>query len=66
MKKTRREFLTSISATVAVGAVAQASGYRLEDDPLGVRGDFPVVDEGIYLDGSAITFGTNVQELLLR
>ncbi len=33
----------------------RASGLQSADDPLGVRGDFPVVDEGIYLNSPYIT-----------
>ena len=55
MEYTRREFLESMSAVAALGAVACAPEAQLDDDPLGVRGDFPVVDEMTYLDSAYIT-----------
>ncbi|MDH3732697.1 MAG: aminotransferase class V-fold PLP-dependent enzyme [Gemmatimonadota bacterium] len=58
--KTRREFLGSVSAAAAIAALPRGSSAlgsiaEWSGDPLGVRPDFPVVDEGIYLDGAYIT-----------
>jgi len=70
MDLTRREFIGSVSAAAAVkGLPGQAlsaeegktmsssSSFSLSsaDDPLGVRGDFPIVEENIYLDSAYIT-----------
>ena len=54
---TRRAFLEVVSLSTAaaltgVGCNAQA---HPGDDPLGVRQDFPVVQEGIYLNAPYIT-----------
>lgn len=55
MKQTRREFLETLSAAAAVRALPRVAGEPLDDDPLGVRADFPVVTEGVYLDSPYIT-----------
>ncbi len=55
MTQTRREFLGTVSAAAAVGALPRRSSPDPLDDPLGVRADFPVVEESIYLDGPYIT-----------
>ena len=55
MDYTRREFLGSVSAAAAIGGVARAANAQVSDDPLGVRRDFPVVDEMTYLDSAYIT-----------
>ncbi len=62
MRKTRREFLGAMSAATAVAALPHptgitSAGARVSSrrDPLGVRADFPVVDEMTYLDGAYIT-----------
>ncbi|MDE2710245.1 MAG: aminotransferase class V-fold PLP-dependent enzyme, partial [Acidobacteriota bacterium] len=50
MKATRREFLGSVSAATVLTPSRPASPAETGDDPLGVRGDFPVVEEGVYLN----------------
>ncbi len=50
MKATRREFIGSVSATAVLTPPRPASPAAADDDPLGVRGDFPVVEEGVYLN----------------
>ncbi len=50
---TRREFIGSVSAA-AVGTRMRPENPVVGDDPLGVRGDFPVVEEGVYLDSAYI------------
>ena len=50
MKTTRREFIGSVSAAAAIARPALGAPAPSEDDPLGVRGDFPVVEESVYLD----------------
>lgn len=56
MEYTRREFLQSVSAAAAVaGATSAPLDARQNDDPLGVRGDFPVVRQGTYLNSPYIT-----------
>ena len=55
MDYTRREFLGTVSAAAALGGVARAADAQVSDDPLGVRRDFPVVDEMTYLDSAYIT-----------
>ncbi len=64
MRKTRREFLGTVSSAAALAALPPVSRARsgglgsavgTTSDPLGVRPDFPVVDEHVYLDGAYIT-----------
>ncbi len=55
MDYTRREFLGTVSAAAALGGVARVADAQVSDDPLGVRRDFPVVDEMTYLDSAYIT-----------
>ncbi len=63
MALSRRDFIGNVSAAAAIGGLRPASLAALEsrdnavsaDDPLGVRRDFPVVEEGIYLDSAYIT-----------
>jgi len=55
MTHTRREFLGTVSAAAALSGIPRPSGFVSDDDPLGVRADFPVVEESIYLDGPYIT-----------
>ena len=55
MTPTRRRFLETVSATAVYVSIPSPSRRRSVDDPLGVRRDFPVVDEGVYLDGAYIT-----------
>ncbi|MDE0394642.1 MAG: aminotransferase class V-fold PLP-dependent enzyme [Gammaproteobacteria bacterium] len=51
MKATRREFIGSVSAAAVLTPPRPASPAVANDDPLGVRGDFPVVEEEVvYLD----------------
>jgi len=52
---TRREFIGTVSAAAAVSGVRPKMILPAGDDPLGVRGDFPVVQEGVYLDSAYIT-----------
>jgi selenocysteine lyase/cysteine desulfurase len=57
MAYTRREFLSMVSAVTALAGAAGGAGSaraRSEDDPLGVRPDFPVIEEGIYLNNPYI------------
>ena len=55
MDLTRRAFLGSVSAATAVSGLKPLTVAALQQDPLGVREDFPVVEEGIYLDSAYIT-----------
>ena len=51
---TRCEFIGSVSAAAVVTQLRPESPVVAGDDPLGVRGDFPVVNEGVYLDSAYI------------
>jgi selenocysteine lyase/cysteine desulfurase len=55
MPCTRREFLGTVSAATAISATSCVPAEELGDDPLGVRRDFPVIGESIYLDSPYIT-----------
>lgn len=55
MRFTRRQFVTRVSAAAAAAGVRPEELLAAVDDPLGVRRDFPVVDEGTYLDSAYIT-----------
>src|SRR5436305_9339747 len=52
----RRQFIGAAcaAATAASAATASRAGAA-DDDPLGVRGDFPVVRTGLYLNSAYIT-----------
>ena len=52
MDLTRREFIGSVSAAAAVTGLRPEMTVTTDDDPLGVRSDFPVVQEAIYLDSA--------------
>ena len=52
---TRRAFLGSLSAAAAVTGLRPGTVAALQQDPLGGRKDFPVVEEGIYLNSAYIT-----------
>ncbi len=54
MEFTRREFIGTVSTAAAVSACSGPRPASSSDDPLGVRGDFPVVEEGVYLDSAYI------------
>ena len=51
MGVTRRAFIGSVSAAAVM---TQPRPVVASDDPLGVRGDFPVVEEGAYLNSAYI------------
>jgi selenocysteine lyase/cysteine desulfurase len=55
MDYTRREFLETATAATALAGLSCTASTQTGDDPLGVRGDFPVVREGIYLNSAYIT-----------
>ncbi len=55
MDLTRRDFIGSVSAAAAVSGLKPGTVAALQQDPLGVREDFPVVEEGIYLNSAYIT-----------
>ena len=63
MTLSRREFISGVSAAAARSGVSPASlsgvrpvvGIASKDDPLGVRSDFPVVEQSVYLDSAYIT-----------
>jgi selenocysteine lyase/cysteine desulfurase len=55
MPYTRRQFLESVSAAAALSGIARTAVAQIDDDPLGVRQDFPVVNETTYLDSAYIT-----------
>ena len=55
MDFTRREFLGTVTAVAALTESAGAADRQAEEDPLGVRSDFPVVNEGTYLNSPYIT-----------
>jgi selenocysteine lyase/cysteine desulfurase len=50
----RREFLTAASAVAGTAMIARDVAAA-DDDPLGVRRDFPVVGNGLYLNSAYIT-----------
>ena len=50
METTRREFIGSVSAAAVLAQPGTASPAATADDPLGVRADFPAVEEGVYLN----------------
>jgi cysteine desulfurase/selenocysteine lyase len=50
----RREFLGTASGVTAAAALLPYGVGASEDDPLGVRGDFPVVGKGLYLNSAYI------------
>ena len=52
MELTRREFIGSVSAAAAVTQIRPETEGVVGDDPLGVRGDFSAVEEGVYLDSA--------------
>jgi selenocysteine lyase/cysteine desulfurase len=54
MAITRRQFLGSVVSTPAVGALLTRPATGGGDDPLGVRSDFPIVQEKIYLNSAYI------------
>ena len=51
----RREFLETASATAALAGWSRPTAAQPEADPLGVRRDFPVTNDGIYLNAPYIT-----------
>ena len=63
MTLSRREFISGVSAAAAISGVSPTSlsgvrpvvGIASKDDPLGVRSDFPVVEQSVYLDSAYIT-----------
>lgn len=55
MDLSRRAFLGSVSAAAAVTGVKPGTVAALQQDPLNVRKDFPVVEDGIYLNSAYIT-----------
>ena len=63
MTLSRREFISGVSAAAALSGVSPTSlsgvrpvvGIASKDDPLGVRSDFPVVEQSAYLDSAYIT-----------
>ena len=55
MRYTRREFLGTVSTATVMAGVSGPAVQQVGDDPLGVRGDFPVVEESLYLNSPYIT-----------
>jgi selenocysteine lyase/cysteine desulfurase len=55
MALSRREFIGGVSAAAALTGLRPKALSASTDDPLGVRSDFPVVEESIYLDSAYIT-----------
>ena len=63
MTLSRRQFISGVSAAAALSGVSPTSlsgvrpvvGIASKDDPLGVRSDFPVVEQSVYLDSAYIT-----------
>jgi selenocysteine lyase/cysteine desulfurase len=51
---TRRQFLNAAVSTPAVGALLARPAVEGGEDPLGVRKDFPIVKEKIYLNSAYI------------
>ena len=51
----RREFLEVASTGTAVAALGRCAAAQPDADPLNIRTNFPVVDEGTYLDAPYIT-----------
>jgi selenocysteine lyase/cysteine desulfurase len=54
MTISRRQFLSSVVSAPAVGALLARPSAGGGDDPLGVRQDFPIVQEKIYLNSAYI------------
>ena len=54
MELTRREFIGTVSSAAAITGGCDRTPALWSEDPLGVRGDFPVVEEGVYLDSAYI------------
>jgi selenocysteine lyase/cysteine desulfurase len=54
MKCSRREFIDAASGTLATTALAPLRAPADEDDPLGVRRDFPVTGESVFLNSAYI------------
>jgi len=54
MKYSRREFINGASGALAASAVVPRYAPADADDPLGVRRDFPVVGEGVFLNSAYI------------
>ena len=50
----RREFLSAASGAAGAAAFGPLSLQQADDDPLGVRREFPVVREGLYLNSAYI------------
>lgn len=55
MDLTRREFIGTVPAAAAVTRIRPGKMMSPEQDPLGIRRDFPVVEGSIYLDSAYIT-----------
>jgi selenocysteine lyase/cysteine desulfurase len=55
MNLKRRQFLGAACGATAATAVVSRAALSAEDDPLGVRRDFPVVANGLYLNSAYIT-----------
>lgn len=55
MDVNRREFIGVVSGAAGVAALPAGARAAGDDDPLGVRRDFPVVREGLYLNSAYIT-----------
>jgi len=55
MALSRREFISGVSAAAALSGVRPETLLAAGIDPLGVRSDFPVVEEATYLDSAYIT-----------
>src|SRR5262245_33930048 len=51
----RREFLATIPAAIVASRLESAEQKPAVTDPLGVRADFPVANERLYLDSAYIT-----------
>lgn len=54
MKYSRREFINGASGALAMSAFVPPYKAADTDDPLGVRPDFPVTKEGVYLNAAYI------------
>ncbi len=54
MNLNRREFLGAASAAAGMTTLGRLGSAQNEDDPLGVRQDFPVTRDGIFLNSAYI------------
>src|SRR5918992_816313 len=55
MDLNRRQFIGVASGAGAILPLGTQAPRHKDDDPLGIRGDFPIVRHGLYLNSAYIT-----------